>query len=260
MHDHFNYKQINWTDGMKINKDHFIGLENYFTACDADVRRIYLDEYNYGLFPLSTQQDENLELEAFIDDQKNLKVKLLKCHAITPAGFLIYISNGGAENSKGMDLNVEVTLNIEDSQENDFYLIISVNPFSRIPVGHAESSESPLMQPFVIPEYTLQIIPASAGLSKSLGPDLLPLGKISVENIKPEIDTDYIPPCTSLNSHLKLQEFFSFSSQSINALEKNIVELIAEINLKSTSKPLIDIILYVAENLLFFLNDKISEI
>ncbi|HJN06260.1 MAG TPA: hypothetical protein QF480_06565, partial [Bacteroidales bacterium] len=130
MHNKINYKQINWTDGMKINKDHFIGLENYFTACDADVRRIYLDEYSYGLMPLKSPKDKNLEFEAFIDDQKNLKVKVLTCRAITQAGYLIDISNGSTETSNGINLNVEATLAISNMQEKEFYVVISVNPFS----------------------------------------------------------------------------------------------------------------------------------
>ena len=259
MHNKINYKQINWTDGMKINKDHFIGLENYFTACDADVRRIYLDEYSYGLMPLKSPKDKNLEFEAFIDDQKNLKVKVLTCRAITQAGYLIDISNGSTETSNGINLNVEATLAISNMQEKEFYVVISVNPFSRIPIGQAVSSERPLRQPLVIPEYSLQIVHATPNILASLEPDLLPLGKISVVNIKPEIDTTYIPPCTSMNCHNKLQEFHEFATKSINALEMNVVELIAEVNLKATSKALIDIILYLAENLLYYLNDKIFE-
>ena len=259
MHNKINYKQINWTDGMKINKDHFIGLENYFTACDADVRRIYLDEYTYGLMPLASQQDKNLEIEAFIDDQKNLKVKVLKCRAITQVGYLIDISNVSAEIANGVDLKVEATFELTNKQEKEFYVVISVNPFSRIAVGEAVSSESPLRQPFVIPEYALQIVPATTGVLENLGPDLLPLCKISVENIKPEINTTYLPPCTSMNSHIKLQEFHAFATQSINALESNVVDLIAEVNLKATSKALINIILYLSENLLVYLNDKIFE-
>jgi hypothetical protein len=259
MDNQFNYKQINWIDGMKIDKNHFIGLENHFIACIADVRRMFSDPFSYGLLPQSVNQEKNPDFELFLNDQNILNVKLLKCAAITPAGFGINISDSSSDSSKNIDPNIETKLNLTDYKEKEFYLVISVNPFLRIPAGWADSSENPLRQPFVIPEYKLNIVPATGNITKNLGSDLLPLGKFAVVNNKPEIDKTYIPPCSAISSHLKLLEFHTFVNQSVNSLEKNVVELISEINQKTTSNVVINIIQCIAENILYYLNNKIVE-
>ena len=51
MSDLSKYKQVNWVDGMKVNKSHFIGQENYFAARINDISDNYLDNNNYGLLP-----------------------------------------------------------------------------------------------------------------------------------------------------------------------------------------------------------------
>lgn len=259
MDDQFNYKQINWIDGMKIDKNHFIGLENHFIASIADVRKMFSDPFSYGLLPVSGKQEKNPEFEPFLNDQNILKIKLIKCYAVSRTGYLINISDSSSDSSRSTDLNVETTLNLNDYKEKEFYIVISVNPFVRIPAGSADSTENPLRQPFVIPEYKLGIVTATGNIIKSLAPDLLPLGKIAIVNNKPEIDLGYIPPCTDVYSHLKLIKFHSFVNQSVNALEKNVVELISEINQKTTSNVVINIIRCIAENLLFYLNNKIAE-
>jgi hypothetical protein len=248
MQEQFNYKQINWIDGMKINKDHFIGLENYFTYCDAEIRKIWMDQYSYGLLPLSSSRDTNLEFDAVIDDQYNLKVMLIKCQAINPEGYRIDISGD----------KIETLFNLSEFQEKEFYIAISVNPFSRIPSGQAGATENPLRQPFVAPEYKLHLVPATVNLSSGLAPEIMLLGKISVVNNRPEIDRSYIPPCASIKSHAELLKFYEFVYQSVISLERNIVELISEINLKTTSNALINVILHVADSALYFLNGEIS--
>ena len=54
MSDLSKYKQVNWIDGMKVNKNHFIEQENYFTARINDSSNKFLDNNNYGLLSNST--------------------------------------------------------------------------------------------------------------------------------------------------------------------------------------------------------------
>lgn len=256
MYDQRNYRQINWIDGMKINKDHFIGLENHFTASDAETRMLWMDPYSYGLLPPSSQKDKNLEFEASIDDQGRLKVRLLKCSALTPEGFRIEIS-GSADEMAGSP--VEATFNLSDYQDRDFYLLVALNPFVRIPSGSADSGESPLRQPFVVPECKLNIAPVSININSLSGADSMPFAKISVTNNRVEEDITYIPPCTSSSSHPELIKFYNNVNQSVIAMERNIIELIAEINLKTTSNALINIILNIADGLQHYFNSKIVD-
>jgi hypothetical protein len=256
MKDQAYYRQINWIDGMKINKDHFIGLENHFAAADADIRMLWLDQYSYGLLPPSSPQEKNLDFEAYIDDQGRLKVRLIKFRGISPDGFRIEIQGNASESSGSI---VEATFNLQEFQDREFYLMVSVSPFVRIPTGAPDSSESPLRQPFVMPECRLNLAPESVNISTVSGLDSMPFAKITVLNNRVDIDQGYIPPCASINSHPELIRFYNAVNQNVVALERNVVELISEINLKTTSNALINIILQIASNLQNYLNSKITE-
>jgi hypothetical protein len=256
MQDQTNYRQINWIDGMKINKDHFIGLENHFTASDADIRRLWLDQYSYGLLPPLSPQEKNLDFEASIDDQGRLNVKLQKYRALTPDGFRIEISGGSSDNSGSI---VEAAFNLSDHQDREFYIMISLNPFVRVPSGLPDSGENPLRQPFAVPECKLNLAPASVNINSVSGVDSMPFAKVSVINNRVDIDESYIPPCASINSHPELVRFYNAVNQNVISLEKNVIELIAEVNLKTTSNALINIVMHIADSLQHYLNSKVTE-
>ena len=42
---------VNWTDGMKVNKEHFIDTENFIVDNLRDVASIPVNTYNFGLLP-----------------------------------------------------------------------------------------------------------------------------------------------------------------------------------------------------------------
>lgn len=234
---------------MKINKDHFIGMENYNTSCDAEIRNLLVDRFSYGLLPLLPGQRSNIEFEAAVNEQGSLIIRVSTCHAITMQGHRIDISEDA----------VQGTFQIADAPEKEFYLGISVDPYSRVPSGMAQPAESPVRQPFVIPGYTLHIIPAATNLSSGLSPAILPVGKLAVVNNRPQTDTSYIPPCISIGSHEELMRFHAWVLQNVISLERNTVELLAEINLKTTPNALINIIQYIAQNVMYFMSGKISE-
>jgi len=92
MSDLLKYKQVNWIDGMKINKDHFISLENHFVARSIDWNNQLLNHNIYGLLPHRANKEKFLSVKTIIDNQNYLNVKVESCHAITQGGYRIEIS------------------------------------------------------------------------------------------------------------------------------------------------------------------------
>ncbi|MCD4696031.1 MAG: hypothetical protein K8S16_07295 [Bacteroidales bacterium] len=258
MSDQLKYKQVNWIDGMKVNKDHFIALENYFTAQINDQSNHYLNSHNYGLLPHKGDIQQFLSINTIIDNQNYLRVKIDSCHAITPGGYKIEISKENPDQGDFTLQNVETEYNLASAKDDDLFLIISIDPFSRIPDGKAEPTEYPLRMPFVNPEYKLDLIPTEQVIGQKLGPNMLIIGKIVIKNNKPEIIEEYIPPCTSIDSHRKLIEFYDYIDMNISSLEKNAVKIIYDVNEKQASNILTEIVTYVAENLLQFLSNNIT--
>lgn len=87
---------------------------------------------------------------------------------------------------------------------------------------------------------------------------MLTVGKIKVNNNNPEIDDDYIPPCSSLDAHPKLSEFHTFIDKNISSLEKSVVQIISNINEKQETNVLADIVIYISDNLLNILSETIT--
>ncbi len=260
MSDLSKYKQVNWVDGMKVNKNHFIDQENYFTARINDISDNYLDNHNYGLLPHKGDSNRFLSIQTIIDNQNQLRVVINSCHAITPGGFRIEISKEEQEKGDFTIANVETTYDLATSNEQDLFMVISVDSFARIPDGAADPSEYPLRQPFVNPQYNLHLMQAKELDNSKLGANMLIVGKIKIDNNKPEIDDTYIPPCSSVDAHLKLIDFCSYIDQHISALEKNSVKIIYDINEKHETNILTDIVTYITENMLHFTSANITRI
>lgn len=254
------YKQVNWTDGMKVNKNHFIDQENCFTARINDISDNYLDNNNYGLLPHKDNFNRFLDINTFVDNQNSLRVQINSCHAITFGGFRIEISKEESGHDDFIIQNVETTYDLVSAKDEDLYIIIAVDPFTRIPDGKADPDEYPLRQPYVNPQYSLHLMQAEQLDNSKLGSNMLVVGKVAIANSKPEIDETYIPPCTSVDSHSKLIDFYTYIDQNISTLEKNAVKIIYDINEKHETNILTDIVRCITENLLHFTSAHITSV
>ena len=254
-----NFKQINWVDGMKINKDHFIGLENYFISRFQGWRRSMIDTYNYGLLPAEGGFDRVIGFVPEIDNQK-LHIKLMNCQAVTPSGYWIDISDETSESGEDAGgLNIEAFVELSSLEEGDYFLVLSVDPYSRVAVGQVSVTEDPLRFPYAIPEYNLHIANTEVGLKGKLDPDSIIIGKFAYRNNRAEVITDYIPPSASIQSHPALIKYYDYLVQELQALEQNIIALIAEINIRESSNILTETIHHLAGVLLLFLSTQATE-
>lgn len=260
MSDLLKYKQVNWIDGMKVNKSHFIDQENCFTARINDISDNYLDKNNYGLLPHKGDSKKLLSINTIIDNQNSFRVMINSCHAITLGGFRIEISKEEPDQGDFTIPNVETTYDLASAKDEDLFMIISVDPFTRVPEGQADPSEYPLRQPFVNPQYNLHLMQGAQLDNSKLGSNMLIIGSINIKNNKPEIDETYIPPCSSVDSHLKLIDFYTYIDQHISTLEKNAVKIIYDINEKHETNILTDIVTYITENLLHFISVHITKL
>ena len=86
-----NHYRVYRIDGMKINKNHFIDLENALTQFSQVIGSQKVNTTNYGLLP-DVGTDDSVKINFSIDGQDTIKVQLIKCKAITVGGNLIYIT------------------------------------------------------------------------------------------------------------------------------------------------------------------------
>ncbi|ELY2018767.1 hypothetical protein SL053_002700, partial [Flavobacterium psychrophilum] len=74
------YLPINWTDGVKLTKDHF--TENYFNFITVvnDYNNVRLNEFNYGI--IDAASESSFQLDSKIESDTHLIVTLKQCNII----------------------------------------------------------------------------------------------------------------------------------------------------------------------------------
>jgi len=257
-HSTKNNFRVNWIDGMKINKNHFVDFENSMVSMINHATQNFLSPVNYGLLPDFSKEGSAIDVAISIDGQDSIHVAVNKCNAITLGGFQIQINSNTIAlfEQSGVVLNQQYTI---DSSDSEWYVILSVNPNGRIPVGNADPEEEPPRHPYVFPEYKIDVLPKSELSKNGLGLYHISIGKVVMVNDKPTLEENYIPPCCSIQSHSDLKFVYSQIGAFFNQMEAYAMYVIQKIYQKKQTNDLAQMSLHLMKNTLEFLNQIISE-
>jgi hypothetical protein len=193
---------INWTDGVKLTKDHFINNYFNFIATTNDYSSVRLNNYNYGIIEEATDTSFEIETKS---NNSNLEVALKKCHCIAKNGHLIVFNTAiyGEDFPQAALFGSSLDPNANDT----YYVIVSVNPFNLIPVGIPDPEVVPLHHPNAAPEIKLHIINENEVNATFLEGYFLILKKYAFKNGVFVEDTKYIPPVSKLKNNKILTDF-----------------------------------------------------
>jgi hypothetical protein len=252
-----NYR-VNWIDGMKINKTHFIDFENAIVNLINNSEQNNVTPNNFGLLPDYSKEGSSIEIAISVDGQDTIEVILTKCRAITLGGHQIEITQEtkGLLEQSGYILKQSYSIN---KDEDEWYVVIAVNPNSRIPVGNADPEEEPPRHPFVLPEYKLDILPKSEVSKQELGLYHITIGKIVLEDEQPILAEDFIPPCRSIQSHPDLKFTYVEIVTFLNQMEAYSMHIIQKIYQKKQTNDLAHMVLHLTQRTLQYLNQSIPE-
>lgn len=196
---------INWTDGVKINKDHFIESDFHHLDAMRDYATTHLTDYNFGLLEANSQYNNPISLSVDVHTQERLVMRLKYCNAITQKGCRILFNNsmyGGEEpiaTIESKDIDVNSNLN--------FLVLVTVNPFKQVPVGEPDPENIPLHHPYALPKIDLHIISVSQYNTRFLDKHYLIVGKVEWKNGAFVVDNNYIPPVSKIKYHTQLLTF-----------------------------------------------------
>ena len=252
------YHRVNWIDGMKINKDHFIELENSVLEMVRNSELKSITPINFGLLPKYSDDDNSIDLTISVDGQSTIEVILNSCKAITLGGSQINLSSDTRRllEQTGYILKNKYTIN---KDEKEWYIILTINPFKRVPAGNANPEEEPPRHPHILPEYKLDILPKSETSNQELGLYHITIGKVILEDGKPSVDQDFIPPCRSIQSHPDLIFVYNEVGAFLNQLEAFSLHIIQKIYQKKQQNDLAQMALYLSKQVMQYLNTNISE-
>lgn len=182
------YYPVNWTEGMKLNKDIFIAQDQSVADTAYQLISTTLHPLRYGLLPGS-----DFDIQISIDNQNTVRATILNCNAITIGGLPIEIS--GTKDNNSTDGNPSVSLPITVGNTNTFFwLMVMIEPFDRVPYGIIDMNESPARYPFVKPSYKVILVENNQLNQFALHPQALVIGKIIVNGATVQVDENYLPP------------------------------------------------------------------
>src|SRR5690606_34088190 len=161
------YLPVHWMDGMKMNKTHFISQNNAYTAQIAQSVGGLINKINYGLLPATGFNgvgSNGLKISVSTDNQHQVQVRLYNCVAITRGGYMIQVDEQrpltGEFLSAGIsDLNAPYRELI--GKTSDYLVVLTVNPYERIPYGQIDPAEMPPRIPYTLPTYSLGLVSTS---------------------------------------------------------------------------------------------------
>ena len=150
---------VNWIDGMKISKQHFVQSENALQDHFRDAVAIGIRNHNYGLLSPAPDMERSLEIEIEIDPQNIIHVNLNTCRAIAPNGTRIEIVKGSDTYNYSARKLTASHKHDSTKSEQSYAIIIQANPLVRVPAGEPDPGEQPARHPFSVPEATVSILP-----------------------------------------------------------------------------------------------------
>ncbi len=247
---------VNWVDGMKISKDHLVQTEDYFIDVVRDASNMRLTNYNFGLLP--PYKDEKLSNNFEITERitNHVEIELRQCNAITAGGCRININP--VDHSEYLKLDYPFEDDIDKAgpnKENLFWdVILVVRPFDRHPLGDPDPEETPPRHPHSGKSYNLFIKPAGQIHSEEFGKHHLIIGRVTKRGDRYEVDSHYIPPCTSMTSHPDLKKYYEAFGKYLNDIEISSNKIIQKIRERENISDIAKNIKSVCEHLLNFIS------
>ena len=250
---------VNWADGMLIDKQHFIDHDNALYDQVRDGLAQNMTNFNYGLLTPLQGEDKSLQLWVNVEDANAVKIKVLSCRAVTRGGARIEIGKEQDE-SVNVPFNVlEAEYDLSDIKNQEFDIIIVVNPFKRMPIGAPDPEENPPRHLFTMPQYLIEIVASNQVNRSEFTAFHIPIGRLQAKVGRVKFAEYYVPPCTSLESHPILTKRYQDNITLLSDWTATMTQIIRKIKSKSEPSPLSKNTAFLIERLTFFIADTVDE-
>ncbi len=242
--DNINYASVNWTDGMSINKSHFIQQENALLSQIYGIQSFGTFPFDYGVRFINSKGT----IIERVDKTNQLDIIFNGVEAICPSGALIQLHEGTS-----LKLNPETVL--QDGAVETFFLLLGVNPYKRKGIGEIAPNTIPPRRPDAGPDYHISLVPESEAFAQSPQDYFLPIARLKRVNESLHIE-DYIPPCINFDSLPRLREFYDKCQKHFSTIQQSLLTIIQKIHEKEPNNVLAVIVKDVANQLLHYVNTQ----
>ena len=259
MREHRKHFPVNWIDGMKINKSHFVEQDNAWIDSLHEMVSLVTSPVRYGVLPTSIAGENTFNVKISLDNQEALRVSVPACQAVTLGGIRISIPafSTGSQPDTGNILNAVFPFSAAKS-ESAWWVFLFVNPFEKQPAGSPDLTENPPRLPFVLPTYSLQLVSGSNYREFANHPYAMPVGKISVNGNDIRIEDDYLPPCISLIAHPDLISLHGELDRYFADIELFCSQIVQKIYVKKQQNEISELVMFLCDRVMLYLGQAIS--
>jgi|GEM_PF-2191142 len=168
---------VNWVDGMKISREHFIDQERATRDHLRDAIMAGLSDHHFGLFePAELVMGER-------------EARLNTCRALCRDGSRIELLS---THEQDVTCDLSTVLKTE-AEGRSFHLLAMLQADQREGVG--AFVDEPPRQPEVVPKVSLQLLPVEKLNAAALRSAMVPVARFTVLQGKPILNADFVPPC-----------------------------------------------------------------
>lgn len=230
---------VNWIDGMKMSRTHFLELQQAIEDRVRDERARLAYHADHGLLPGRYNGKPSLDYEIIFDGRNRFTLRLRQCRAVTQGGGRIEVLSGEEPDGTGLSRTVEVPdALMQEGVELD--LVVRVDPLNMEPYGVPNSQESPPRHPFVRPSCTLDWAPTHELRPEGYGLDLITIARLRVSGGELTHDTDHVPPCVSVSALPRLEDFHAQYHRFLREAEQNLFKIVIRLNMREKRTDLSD--------------------
>lgn len=259
MRDQLKHLPVNWIDGMKINKNHFIAQDDASKDALYDVASLSTSPLRFGILPASTAGEDTYNVKISLDNQNTLRVAVLACQAVTPGGIRINIPTLSTYATAETDGVPALSFPfLASKNETSWWVILTIHPFQKRPAGSPDNAEDPPRYPYVLPSYSVQVVNESEYSQFSYHPYALTIGKIIASSNNISVDNDYIPPCYAINASPDLVTLHSELDQFMSRLETLCSQIVQKILKKNQQNEISELVMFLCDRVMLFLGQAIT--
>jgi hypothetical protein len=244
---------VNWIDGMKISRQHFIDTDKHVADALRDTASAFLHNYDYGLLPPFRGQRIASDFDITERVTNQIEIRLRQCNALTAGGCRIDLP----PLEYGEQLIYQYAYDEVTEQDSNtalyYYVVLAVNPFDKIPVGDPDPAELPPRHPYAGKQYQLMVVPEAHINSNELGVHHLVIGQLIRQNGRFRVNDQYIPPCTAVISHPALIRYYERFSSLLNDIQINSFKIIDKITGRDNIQSLARNVKLLCERMLDFI-------
>jgi len=259
MRDQQKHFPVNWIDGMKINKNHFIEQDNAWADALQGIAAQQLSPLRFGVIPASVAGEETFNIKIAYDNQNSLRVSVLSCQAVTPGGAVISLPAFSTVGQADTGNILTETFPLSDSKnESTWWVFLFIHPFEKQAAGSPDLAENPPRFPNVVPTYSIQVISDSNYRQFSSHPYGLAIGKVAVNGNDIRIEDDYIPPCISINAHPDLLSLHGELDKYLADVELHCSQIVQKIFRKNQQNEISELVMFLCDRVMLYLGQAIT--